>query len=184
MAGGRPTKYEDRFCDMIINFFETESHTVVIDKTYYKPGDKQIELHYWTTEDKDEAEQSLNWGTKSEKHEVIANRFPTIERFSHSIGVHRDTLQERAYSKYPEDYEEISLRWELKHPEFSVAYKRATQIQESILVENALQWKYNPQFSMFVAKNRFGRKDKTEVESNTTISADDTIKGLLDNIIK
>lgn len=124
----------------------TTSHEVVIDKTYYKPDEKNT-----VTKDGE-----LVWGLKSEKHELIANTFPTLERFCHSIEIHKDTLIEWATAM--ED-------WKLKHPEFSVAYKRAKQIQEAILIENAMQGTYNPQFAVFMAKNNFGYTDKQEIES-------------------
>lgn len=132
---------------------ETTSHEVVVDTTYYKPDEK---------DERDEKTGDRFWGVKSQTHKVIANIFPTIERFCHSIGIHRDTLHEWANAKYPDDYAELELRGQLMYPEFSDAVKRAKQIQESILVENALQSQYNPTFAIFLAKNNFGYVDKTE----------------------
>ena len=52
----------------------------------------------------------------------------------------------------------------LEYPEFLSAYTKAKAIQESILVENGIQWAYNPWFAMFIAKNNFGYVDKVSTE--------------------
>ncbi len=171
MPAWRPTKYEERFAEMLLSFMETTSHEVVIDKTYYKPDDK----------DKPNKEWERVWGLKSEKHELIANTFPTLERFCHTIWIHKDTLIEWATATFPIDPEETEKekRWALKHPEFSDAYRRAKQIQEAILIENAMQGTYNPQFAVFMAKNNFGYTDKHEVD-NKTLNINTTPKEIQD----
>ena len=169
---GRPTKYHVKYCDAIISFMERQAHTVVIDETYYKIPDKV--LTQWYEDGEIILWDMPTWSIKAQTHKVIANTFPTIERFAHSIWVHRDTLYERANGK--------SNDGELKHPEFSDAYRRATQIQEAILNENALQWNYNPSYAMFLAKNKFGYKDKQDIEHSGEINT--TVRGILDKITK
>lgn len=153
---GRPTKYDDKYCDMLLDFMSTTSHEVYQDVTYYK-----------------------DWQVRSETNKILANTYPTFERFSHNIWVHPDTLREWAFWKYPDDYSDESLRWQLKHPKFSEIYKKCQKIQESILIENALNWQYNWPFAMFLAKNKFWYKDKSEVDNNVKVH---TVDAILDKI--
>jgi hypothetical protein len=68
--GGRPTKYDPKYCDEIIEFFDVE-HTKIMPVTItYKNGD-----------------------TREEEKEVV-NALPTFQQFAFCIGVHTDTLQE------------------------------------------------------------------------------------------
>lgn len=169
---GRPTKYRPEFCHMILDYMERESHEVVIDETYYKIPDKVIVD--WHKEWQIILWDMPTWSVKSKTHKVIANRFPTIERFAHSIWVHKNRLYERAYWQKDDGSS--------KYPEFQVAYERAIQIQEAILNENALQWQYNSQYSMFIAKNKFWYKDKQDIEHSWEINT--TVRWILDKITK
>lgn len=92
----------------------------------------------------------------NEKTEKVLNPFPTLARFATKIGVTRETLHDWATSKLPNG--------ELKHPEFSYAYKRAKDYQEALLVEGAIGGMYQANFSIFTAKNVLGWRDKTEQE--------------------
>ena len=76
------------------------------------------------------------------------SRFPTFEAFAHSIDVHTDTLQE----------------WRSVHPKFSVAYKRAKQLQQTYWIEGSMESKFNPAFTIFAGKNLFGWRDKHDVD--------------------
>ena len=152
----RPTKYRPEFAWMLIDFMSRSSHEVAINRTYYQNKDNP-----WRT----------GW-LKSEKHVVLTETYPTLQRFAFNIGVHIDTLYEWEKVTYPEDIKEVDTEWnslagKLKYPDFSEAIKRARQIQESILVENALAGHYNPQFSIFLAKNWHWFKDKTETDVTT-----------------
>lgn len=71
--GGRPTVYEDRFCDELIEFFSQDSHREV------------------TVKD----------AKGNERVEIIPGKFPTLARFAAMIGVHRDTLHSWANEKNP-----------------------------------------------------------------------------------
>lgn len=95
------------------------------------------------------------------KREIIPCKFPTLARFACNIGVTRETLWEWSTTKLPNG--------ELKYPNFSNAYKRAKEFQESILVEGAMAGAFNSTFSIFTAKNVFGWKDKQEVENTGTV---------------
>ena len=92
----------------------------------------------------------------NEKTEKVLNPFPTLARFATKIGVTRETLHDWATAKLPSG--------ELKHPEFSYAYKRAKDYQEALLVEGAIGGMYQANFSIFTAKNVLGWRDKTEQE--------------------
>jgi hypothetical protein len=53
---------------------------------------------------------------------------------------------------------------ELKHPEFSDAYKKAKDLQEANLIEGTIGNAYNSTFAIFTAKNVLGWRDKIEQE--------------------
>lgn len=53
-----------------------------------------------------------------------------------------------------------------KFESFSVLYKKAFEMQESKLVDNALKNKWNNATAIFVLKNKHGYKDKSEIDSN------------------
>jgi len=88
--------------------------------------------------------------------EIVAAKFPTLARFAIKIGVTRETLHEWATAK--------NENGELKHPDFSYAYKRAKDFQEAILVEGAMANAFHANFSIFTAKNVLGWRDKMEQE--------------------
>ena len=92
----------------------------------------------------------------NKRTEKVLNPFPTLARFATKVGVTRDTLYEWATAK--------NDNGELKHPEFSYAYKRAKDFQEALLVEGAIGGMYQANFSIFTAKNVLGWRDKVEQE--------------------
>lgn len=68
--GGRPTSFQDKYTDMLIQYFDIEPYRVIMKKVVTKSGDV-IEVPV------DEA-----------------NDFPSLAGFAVLIGVHRDTLHE------------------------------------------------------------------------------------------
>lgn len=132
--GGRPTKYREEYADMLIDFTSGISQEIYIDRKYY---DRKVrgEFDDDIRPDKDGYKRHL---IKDETHKVIATTFPTLERFAFMIDVHKDTLLEWSNAIYPTDYREKAKAGKLKYPRFSVAYARAKQMQESILIENGL----------------------------------------------
>ena len=72
--GGRPTVYEERFCDELIEFFSQEPTREV------------------TVKD----------AKGNERTEILPGKFPTLARFAAMIGVHRDTLHSWATEKNPD----------------------------------------------------------------------------------
>lgn len=79
---GRPTKYEESFCDKMLEFFDIE-HTYEVKKVIV---DKKGKEHY--------------------TYEEKANRLPTFERFAVNIGVCVDTLNEwtKKHKEFSEAY--------------------------------------------------------------------------------
>jgi hypothetical protein len=71
MPAGRPTVYDEKYCDMIIDYFTVQPQQTVYKKTYYADG-----------------------GLKSEEPVVLPEQLPTFQKFADSIGVHIDTLHE------------------------------------------------------------------------------------------
>lgn len=126
---GRPSKYEDRFVNELIKFFDVEAYREmpILDKEGNTVAIK-----------------------------AVPNKFPTLARFACMIGVTRETLWDWATATDDEG--------NLIHAEFSNAYKRAKEFQESILVEGAMAGAFQANFSIFTAKNVLGWRDKVEQE--------------------
>ena len=93
----------------------------------------------------------------NETTQTLPGQFPTLARFATNIGVTKDTLHDWATAK------DIHTG-ELKHPEFSSAYKKAKDLQEANLVEGTIAGAYNSTFAIFTAKNVLGWRDKIEQE--------------------
>jgi len=106
-------------------------------------------------------EVTLKDRSGGQKREIIPCKFPTLARFACNIGVTRETLWDWATSKLPNG--------ELKHPNFSNAYKKAKEYQESILVEGAMAGAFSQPFAIFTAKNVLGWKDRQEVENTGSV---------------
>lgn len=101
-------------------------------------------------------EVTLRDAKGNERVEILPGVFPTLARFAAMIGVTRETLHDWATAKTPDG--------ELKHPDFSYAYKKAKEFQEANLVEGTMAGAYNSTFAIFTAKNVLGWRDKTEQE--------------------
>jgi len=78
----------------------------------------------------------------------IANDLKFLSAFARKVGVCHETLHE----------------WDKVHPDFSVAYKKAKELQERNLVTCGLHGLYQQPFAIFTAKNICGWRDKKEVE--------------------
>lgn len=87
-------------------------------------------------------------GDDVEKFKETANPLRFLSGFARSIGVTHTTL----------------LEWRDSQPEFSVAFTRAKELQQEMMVSNALKGLYNPHFTIFATKNMIGWRDKTEIE--------------------
>lgn len=78
--GGRPTKYDDKYCDMIIEYFTVQPQQTVYKKTYFADGQ-----------------------LKSEEPIVLPEQLPTFQKFADSISVTVSTLWE-----WEKEFEEFS----------------------------------------------------------------------------
>ena len=70
MKVGRPTKYDVKYCDEILEFFDVDKTRTILEKFFYKNGDEK------------------------EKEVEVANELPTIQAFCHKIGINKSTLHE------------------------------------------------------------------------------------------
>lgn len=94
-TGGRPSKYDDKYCQDIIDFFQKPPNCVNWKEEYYKDG-------------------SLKCKTPI----ITASEFPTFQKFANSIGVGTSTLHDwmrdneefaEAYARAKEMQEHIWL---------------------------------------------------------------------------
>jgi hypothetical protein len=99
-------------------------------------------------------------GTTIEQDQEVANPLPLFEGFASSIGVWVGTFQE----------------WCKAHEEFARAYARAKQLQKEFLILNGTMGLYQPQFTIFVAKNI------TDMKDVQTHDVGDGLKEILDEI--
>ena len=144
-AGGRPTKYQEEYCEKIIKFFSKKPYKKVL------IGQDKIVL--------------INEKTKKKKV-VYRNKykyepldFPTIEGFAGKIGVCVDTLWEWSNGKDDQG--------KLIHPEFSESYKKAQELQKNLWQVASLYGLYNPAFTIFLGKNVFNWHDKQDIDHTT-----------------
>jgi hypothetical protein len=82
-AGGRPTKYDDKYCDMIVEYFDKPAITYITKKEFDRNGE-----------------------VKSETQIPQGVEFPTFQGFANSIDVNMDTLNQwgKDYSEFSEAY--------------------------------------------------------------------------------
>lgn len=80
---GRPTKYQEEYCQMLIDFFDVE------------PYEEREINHY-------EKDGSVKWTD----YKRMANKLPTIRDFAKKIDVHIDTIYEwlKVYEEFSEAY--------------------------------------------------------------------------------
>ena len=104
---------------------------------------------------------------------LIPAKFPTLARFALNIGVHTDTLYEWAHGKYE--------CGRLKHPTFSVTYKKAKLYQEAYLYENGLIGAIDKTFGIWATKVILGHKEP-EKESQPIDGLADSISKLIDRL--
>lgn len=140
MPAGRPTKYKEEYCEQMITFFDKD------------PTEMRTDT---------EVTEHIKIGEKETPAEKVKTTrkgggvdFPTFTSFARILGVCDDTVNE----------------WAKVHPAFSEAVKKCKKIQESIWLVNALNGNYNAAFSIFLGKNVFGYKDKSEVDNIHTVN--------------
>ena len=82
-VGGRPTKYEEEYCESIIEYFNKPPYKTEYKEEYFSDG-----------------------SIKSRVPVVIATEFPTFQGYANSINVHIDTMLEwcKKYNEFSESY--------------------------------------------------------------------------------
>lgn len=157
-TAGQPTKYDSKYCDQLIAYFDVQRYHDIIIEEESKPS---------------------KWGTGTRKKmKRVANDLPQFSAFARKIGVSYRTLLEwskRAYLEDVEDETGAHKKGELVHPEFAEAYETAKDLQKEFLIENGLQGHYPPASFIFVAKNITDMKDVTEVVAKDGGKAGDDI---------
>lgn len=156
--GGRPTKYDPKFADELLDYFlKSPKNEQIIkrEKIIRKSnGTEEVEREYMT----------------------VPCDLPTLDKFARKIGVNGDTLVVWASSKYKDKYDlndkkapPQELWGKLKRPKFSAAYNMAKILQKEFLTDNGLRGLYPPASFIFVAKNVTDYRDK--VESNVDLTS-------------
>ena len=135
MKVGRTTKYNASMCVNIIDYFTVD----------YSQEEELIEETIGIDENK--------FGKKKRQQKKItrkktASQLPTFGGWCSSIGIVRQTM----------------FNWMERHPEFLEAYTLCKQIQEDMLIQNALLGKYQAGFALFLAKNITNMRDDPEKE--------------------
>lgn len=124
--------------------------------TEYKPEYCQKLIEYFSVKPYELKKKQIvtKSGEVCEIEQEVANDMPTLAGFAIQVGVDRHTL----------------AKWAKKHTDFGAAYKMAKEFQENYLVKNGMKSLIHPVFSIFVAKNVIGWRDKVEIneeEENT-----------------
>lgn len=129
-------------------------------RTKYKPKYAQQLIEFFDIEPFREVIELITYkdGTTKEVYKEVANDIPFFSQFAREIGVDTDTLTEW---RKKED-----KKGKLVYLDFSLAYKKAKEIQKEILVINGLRNNYNSGFACFTAKNIIGWRDRTDITSD------------------
>lgn len=158
------------------------------DNVWWRPNNFKKEYikileDYFDIESNELKEVITTWKNDYQKidYKEFASNLPTIQWFCKLIKINRSTFYNWLQLADNEEYKEKDKE-DLKN--FSNTYKMCQEIQEAIWQENSLKWLYNPAFAIFLWKNVFNRKDKTEVETTLswelkTTSAVDKMNSLL-----
>ncbi len=152
---GRPTKYKEEYCEQIIDYFEKCQAEIMVDIKFFMPN-KNATIST-ILNPLNESETLDAWNVKEIAQKLVMQRFPTYVRFARSIGVNKTTLYE----------------WATENKKFSNSMDICKDISEAILLENGLQWLYNPAFAQFLLKNNYWYKDQSEVKSLVNLGITD-----------
>jgi len=90
----------------------------------------------------------------------VVNDIPLFQDFAHEIGVSRETLHE----------------WKRRHPNFSDAYKKARELQESWWIRGSMKGLFNPAFTIFFGKNVFRWTDRVQTDVEVSQSENKPLK--------
>lgn len=141
--GGRPTKFKKEFSQELIKFFDIEPYrkeTLEKMKEYFESGKVKKE---------------------SEKYQFVANKLPTLYRFSEKIGVVYSTVWRWAEKG---EWNEEDGEKPLEFQEFCNAYKAAKEIQKEFLISLGLSGTTPPSSYIFTAKNVSDMRDQSNLD--------------------
>lgn len=147
----RPTKYKEEYCEQIIDYFERCQAEIMVDVKFFQPNKNATISTILNPLNEEETLEAGNVREIAQK--LVMQRFPTYVRFARSIGVSKSTLFE----------------WSTEYKKFSDSMDICKDISEAILLENGLQWLYNPAFAQFLLKNNYWYKDQSEVKSQVNV---------------
>ena len=93
---------------------------------------------------------------------------PTKQGFALWIGVDDDTLDNWANVRYPEDFEDVTLRGKLRHPEFFGALKKLMQRQATQLINDGIYGgkEVNSTIIKLLLQNNHGMKERVDNTTN------------------
>lgn len=162
-TAGRPSDYDPKFTQMMINFFNVKP---------YEDMNISEELDVQESVDAKGVKKTRTRAKRQIKR--VASELPTFEKFSFDINVHRSTLHKWA-TETTDPSDELAP---LKYPEFSYAYSQCQQLQKYFLIQNGLQGTYPSAAFIFVAQNA------TDMVDAKTVHHDETAKENLNAISK
>lgn len=120
---------------------------------------------------------------KRTEHKEFASNLPTIQWFCADNWISRQIFhnwlgEARSWVKIKKKGWWSYIRKDSNKVKFLDTYTHVKEFQERIWIENSLKWLYNPQFAIFMWKNVFWWKDKTEVDNNHswTLTIVDSLK--------
>jgi len=149
--GGRPTKFDPKYCDQLLEFFDLEPYQKMVTeskKDYFASGDIKSEF---------------------EKIKLIPNKMPTLFRFSRKIKVAYSTVgrwAEKGELLEETEGEKTEIPVEIVDglKKFCNAYKEAKEMQKEFLISIGLAGAAPAPFAIFTAKNVTDMRDKIETD--------------------
>lgn len=154
-TAGKPTAYDSKYCDDILEFFSGKKYERVVIEEEHK--------------------ETKQGRTDRVKYRYVPNDLPHLEAFARSIGVTYQTLYNWAHDKDKED--------KFVHPEFAEAYATAKQLQKEWLIDNGLMGNYPPASFIFVAKNITDMKDTKDLKVGKSDEEEDATDAELEEAL-
>lgn len=151
---GRPTKYKPEYCELIVEYFEKCQAEIMLELKFFNTSKVDLIAQIQNPLPNSEDETLNAWPLKEIGQKLVMQRFPTYIRFARSIGVSKSTLFE----------------WKDEYKDFSDSMDICKEISEAILLENGLQWTYNPTFAQFLLKNNYWYTDQKDIKHSWTLN--------------
>lgn len=146
--GGRPTKYDEKYVDQLIAYFEE-----FVDQPFTKEVMREERTFF---------DEKGGGGPKSHRveYKFVGKRLPTLFGFARKIGVNYTTVYrwaEEREGKKPAEGDKDTRPY--KYPEFRNAYKARILYQQEFLTALGLGGIAPPAAYVFTAKNVLGWRD-------------------------